>query len=170
MENWEYLTEYQILKQLPLDTWLDFIVLKYDAPGPPPPEEMFDDCRKLIATLARTVKVKNTGQLVWFARVEDKDDGENFMPRHLHVLLGRSCIADRAVQGSNLKLWANAGARRLWFSKHWEHGHAYIQPFDTKLGDGVGYVCKLDRRSDHAETYFSTGLKKLVKEANSHAQ
>jgi|GEM_PF-7037920 len=169
MGKLEYLTEYQILKQLPPDTWLDFIVLKYAEP-PPPPEEMFEDCRKLIATLARTVKVKNTGQLVWFARVEDKDDGENFMPRHLHVLLGRSCIADRTVSGSNLKLWANAGARELWFSKHWEHGAASIEPFEASRGDGVGYVCKVNRCSGHEETYFSTGLKKLLKEVNSHAQ
>ena len=170
MEKWEYLTEYQILKQLPTDTWLDFIVLKYGDSGPPSTEEMFEDCRNWVAKIARTVKVKNTGQLVWFARVEDKDDGENFMPRHLHVLLGKSCVADRTMHGSKLKLWAYPRLRQMWFSDQWEHGHAYIQPFDAKLGDGVGYVCKLDRRSDHAETYFSTGLKKLVKEANSHAQ
>ena len=169
MENWEYLTEYQILKQLPTDTWLDFIVLKYDEP-PPPPHEMFEDCRKWVGKIARTVRIEKEGKLVWFARVEDKDDGENFMPRHLHVLLGRHCITDRTMHGSNLKLWAYPRLRQMWFSKQWEHGHAYIQPFDTKPGDGVGYVCKLDRRSDHEETYFSTGLKKLVKEANSHAQ
>ena len=169
MENWEYLTEYQILKQLPTDTWLDFIVLKYDEP-PPPPHEMFEDCRKWVGKIARTVRIEKEGKLVWFARVEDKDDGDNFMPRHLHVLLGKSCITDRTVHGSQLKLWAGANARGLWLSDQWEHGHAYIQPFDAMLGDGVGYVCKLDRRSSHAETYFSTGLKKLVKEANFHAQ
>lgn len=169
MENWEYLTEYKILKQLPPDTWLDFIVLKYDD-SPPPPHEMFEDCRKWIAKIAKTVKIKNTGQLVWFARVEDKHDGENFMPRHLHVLLGRKFITDRTIHGSKLKLWAGAGARQIWFDKEWEHGGTYNQPFAAMLGDGVGYVCKLDRRSDHEETYFSTGLRKMIEEANSHAQ
>jgi len=169
MENWEYLTEYQILKQLPPDTWLDFIVLKYED-SPPPPHEMFEDCRRWLAKIAKTVKINNVGQLVWFARVEDKDDGENFMPRHLHVLVGKKFIADRSVHGSKLKLWKSAKSRELWLSKQWEHGDAFIQPFDARLGDGVGYVCKLDRRSAHAETYISTGLKKLIEEAQSNAQ
>lgn len=157
------------MKQLPADIWMDFIVLKYDQP-PPPPHEMFEDCRKWVAKIAQTVKVNNAGQLVWFARVEDKDGDFGYVQAHLHVLLGRNCIADRTVHGSKLKLWANAGARGLWFDEQWDHGATSTQPFDAKKGDGVGYVCKLDRRSAHAETYFSTGLKKLVKEANAHAQ
>jgi len=156
----EYLGEYYTLNQLSPDTWLDFIVLRYE--NPPITTLMFDDLFTLMKKMATTVGIKNAGSLVWFARVEDKDDGEDYMPRHLHVLIGKKHLVDRSLSGSSMKLWTIPLARSTFIDRHWEHGAVYVKPYDATKGDGVGYVCKNQSRCQ--ETFLSTGLKKLIKE------
>jgi len=155
MRKLEYIAEYDVLKKLSAEVWLDFIVLKYDE-GPPSPKEMFEDLREWMKRFANTISINNACSLVFFARVEDSEE----MPRHLHLLLGRKHILDRYVHQSNLKLWANEEARAVFLSDTWEHGHAYIKPYDLTNGDGVGYICK--KRGSYEECFFSSGLKKLL--------
>ena len=153
------LPEYDLLLTIPNNDWLLFCVLKYDEAPPVDSRYLFEDVKEWLRTISQPICLKPS-ELEWFCRVEEKDDEHDYMPRHLHFILGKKGF-DRTLRNTTIKLWT-AESLGVFLDKRWEHGGCLIEAYNPKQ-DGVGYALKRTIASMNCEdVYLSTGLKKRL--------
>lgn len=155
----EYLTEYQWLKQIPLNEWLLFVGLKYQHP-PESNRIIFKDVQQWLENISRPIGLKSD-QLLWFGRIEDKkENGKSTMIRHVHLCLHRTPF-DVRFKKCDGKPW-DVEKMKMVLTMEWEtrHGGCFVDDYDPKFTarSGVGYCLK--RESEIEDVFIS---KKLLK-------